>query len=79
MNRKTIQNSILVLALAALTGAASAAQLASDARSACPKDIQQIITVDYRAMQNSPAAMSLKDKVLPPELKRLENALRPRA
>jgi len=31
--------------------------------------------VDYRAMQNSPAAMSLKDRVLPPELKRLETAL----
>ncbi len=36
----------------------------------------QIIVVDYRAMQNSPAAMSLKDRVLPPELKRLETALK---
>ena len=26
-------------------------------------------------MQNSPAAMSLKDRVMPPELKRLESAL----
>ena len=32
--------------------------------------------VDYRAMQNSPAAMSLKDRVLPPELKKLETALK---
>jgi len=31
--------------------------------------------VDYRAMQNSSAAMSLKDRVMPPELKRLESAL----
>ena len=31
--------------------------------------------VDYRAMQNSHAAMSLKDRVLPPELKKLEAAL----
>ena len=53
-----------------------AAQLSSDAKSAIPRDIQQIIVVDYRAMQNSSAAMSLKDRVLPPELKRLETALK---
>jgi len=55
---------------------ASAAQLSSDAKSAIPKDIQQLIVVDYHAMQNSPAAMELKDRVLPPELKRLETALK---
>ncbi len=55
---------------------ASAAQLSSDAKSAIPKDIQQLIVVDYHAMQNSPAAMDLKDRVLPPELKRLETALK---
>lgn len=54
----------------------SAAQLSSDAKSAIPRDVQQIISVDYRAMQNSPAAMELKDRVLPPELKRLERALK---
>ncbi len=53
-----------------------AAQLGSDAKSAIPRDVQQIIVVDYRAMQNSPAALSLKDRVLPPELKRLETALK---
>jgi hypothetical protein len=52
------------------------AQLSSDAKSAIPKDIQQLIVVDYRAMQNSPAAMDLKERVLPPELKRLETALK---
>ncbi|MGH9596680.1 MAG: hypothetical protein ACRD3K_07775, partial [Edaphobacter sp.] len=55
---------------------ASAAQLSGDAKSAIPKDIQQLIVVDYRAMQNSPTAMELKDRVLPPELKRLESALK---
>ncbi|MBB5315675.1 hypothetical protein [Tunturibacter empetritectus] len=55
---------------------ASAAQLSSDAKSATPKEVQQLIVVDYRAMQNSPAAMDLKDRVLPPELKRLETALK---
>ena len=56
--------------------AASAAQLSNDAKSAIPKDVQQLIVVDYRAMQNSTAAMNLKDRVLPPELKRLETALK---
>jgi hypothetical protein len=54
----------------------SAAQLSSDAKSAIPKEIQQLIVVDYRAMQNSTAAMELKDRVLPPELKRFETALK---
>ncbi len=56
--------------------AANAAQLSNDAKSAIPKDVQQLIVVDYRAMQNSSAAMNLKDRVLPPELKRLETALK---
>lgn len=55
---------------------AMAAQLDSDARTAIPKDVQQIIVVDYRAMQNSPAAMDLKARILPPELKQLEQALK---
>jgi hypothetical protein len=55
---------------------AHAAQLSNDAKSSIPKDVQQLIVVDYRAMQNSPAAMNLKDRVLPPELKRLETALK---
>jgi hypothetical protein len=59
-----------------LASSAVAAQLSADARSAIPKDIQQLIAVDYRAMQNSPAAMDLKNRVLPPEIKQLEDALK---
>jgi hypothetical protein len=55
---------------------AEASQLSGDARASIPKDVQQIIVVDYKSMQNSPAAMQLKDRVLPPELKRLETALK---
>jgi hypothetical protein len=54
---------------------AGAAQLSGDARAAIPHDVQQLIVIDYRAMQNSPAAMQLKNKVMPPELKGLEKAL----
>jgi hypothetical protein len=69
---------IPALAAATLLGgtAAQAAQLGNDAKASIPKDVQQVIVVDYRAMQNSPAAMSLKDRVLPPEIKRLESALK---
>ena len=72
--RKGMAHGLVAAALAAT--AAQAAQLSGDARSSIPKDVQQIIVVDYRAMQNSPAAMQLKDRVLPPELKRLETALK---
>ncbi len=65
-----------VAAMMGLNSTAKAAQLSGDARSSIPRDVQQIIVVDYKAMQNSPAAMQLKDRVLPPELKRLETALK---
>ena len=66
----------LAAAATLVAGAANAAQLSVDARSSIPRDVQQIIVVDYRAMQGSPAAMQLKERVLPPELKRLETALK---
>lgn len=67
---------VALLAGLAVPSIAKAAQLSGDARSSIPRDVQQIIVVDYRAMQNSPAAMQLKDRVLPPELKRLETSLK---
>jgi hypothetical protein len=67
----------LPLATVALSAAlCPAAQLSSDAKAAIPREVQQLIVVDYRAMQNSTAAMNLKDRVLPPELKRFETALK---
>jgi len=74
----TRQNLIvsLVAMTALVSSAAPAAQLSTDGKSAIPHDVQQLIVVDYRAMQNSPAAMTLKDRVLPPELKRLETTLK---
>ena len=63
------------LALAVSVGA-HASQLSTDARSAIPKDVQQLVVIDYRAMQNSPTAMQLRDRVMPPELKQFDDALR---
>jgi hypothetical protein len=63
----------MLMAAAAL---APAAQLSTDARTAIPQDVQQLVVIDYRAMQNSTAAMNLRDRVMPPELKQFDEALR---
>lgn len=63
-------------AFAAFTLSASGAQLSGDARAALPYDIQQLVVVDYRAMQNSDSAMQLRDRVMPPDLKQFDDALR---
>ena len=65
--------SSLLLAAATL---APAAQLSTDARTAIPHEVQQLVVIDYRAMQNSNAAMGLRDRVMPPELKQFDGALR---
>lgn len=73
---KFVLGTVAAAVLLSLSSSALAAQLSSDGRAAIPRDVQQLIVVDYRAMQNSPAAMNLKDRTLPPELKRLETALK---
>ncbi|WP_420239758.1 hypothetical protein ACOBR2_09390 [Telmatobacter bradus] len=55
---------------------ASAAQLNNDARGAIPRDVQQLVVIDYKAMQNSQAAMQLRDRIMPPELRQFDEALR---
>ena len=52
-----------------------AAQLSTDARGAIPHDVQQLVVIDYQAMQNSTAAMDLRNRVMPPELKQFDEAL----
>jgi hypothetical protein len=59
-----------------LAGTALAAPLSSNARTVIPSAIQQIISVDYRELRNSPSAKALKDRVLPDTLKQFESALR---
>jgi hypothetical protein len=63
----------VLLAAAAM---APAAQLSTDARTAIPHDVQQLVVIDYRAMQNSTAAMDLRERVMPPDLKQFDDALR---
>lgn len=65
---------IAAMTLAAVVPA-PAAQLSTDARGAIPHDVQQLVVIDYRAMQNSTAAMNLRNRVEPPELKQFDEAL----
>lgn len=53
-----------------------AAPLGTATRSVIPGQIQQIITVDYRALRDSQTALALKDKVLPDNLKQFESSLK---
>ncbi len=75
MVRFVLRISIPVMMLAA-TASVQAAQLSTDARTAIPHDVQQLVVIDYHAMQNSTAAMDLRDRVMPPDLKQFDEALR---
>jgi len=55
---------------------AFAAPLSSNARTVVPSAIQQILSVDYRALRGSQTALALKNRVLPQNLKQFETALR---
>lgn len=61
--------------LLAAAASAPAAQLSTEARHAIPHDVQQLVVIDYHAMENSTSAMDLRDRVMPPGLKRFEDAL----
>ena len=74
MLKHLVRISVTPLLLAAAT-LAHAAQLSTDARTVIPHEVQQLVVIDYRAMQNSPAAMDLRGRVMPPELKQFYEAL----
>src|SRR5271157_4445335 len=52
------------------------APLSSNARTVVPSAVQQMISVDYRALRDSATAHALKDRVLPDSLKQFEKALK---
>ncbi|HZZ15016.1 MAG TPA: hypothetical protein VFE08_03545 [Candidatus Sulfotelmatobacter sp.] len=61
---------------AVLCVSANAIPLNSSARAVVPADLQQLISVDYRALKDSSTAMKLKEQVLPENLKQFESALK---
>lgn len=73
---KSLVHFSLATLLLGTAASASAAQLSTDARGAIPHDVQQLVVIDYRAMQDSTAAMALRDRVMPPELKQFDEALK---
>jgi hypothetical protein len=71
------KNAVFCLGVLFLSCAAAwGMPLGSSARAVIPSDVQQLISVDYRALQNSDTAMALKQQVLPENLKQFETALK---
>jgi hypothetical protein len=59
-----------------LAGFANAMPLSSSARAVVPADVQQLFSVDYRGLKDSPTAMQLKAQLMPDNLKQFEEALK---
>lgn len=72
---KAFQKVSIVTTLLAAATLAPGAQLSGDARSAVPHEVQQLVVIDYREMENSATAMNLRERVMPPELKQFDEAL----
>jgi hypothetical protein len=59
-----------------LVGMAYAMPLNSSARTCIPAELLQLISVDYRALKDSPTAMALKQQLMPDNIKQFEAALK---
>ncbi len=71
MKRFTIALAFILSALPVF-----ASSLGTAARTVIPVDVQQIINVDYRQLKGSDTAMAMKAKLLPPNMKQFEDALK---
>jgi hypothetical protein len=65
-----------LLAVCAFPVLSFGSSLASATRAVIPSDVQQIINVDYRSMEDSESGQALKARVLPEQLKKFETALK---
>jgi len=66
----------ICLASVLLVSMAYAMPLNSSARSCIPADLLQLISVDYRALKDSPTALALKKQLMPDNIKQFEAALK---
>jgi len=75
---KLLKMKLLKVCLASLllVSMAYAMPLNSSARSCVPGDLLQLISVDYRALKDSPTAMALKNQLMPDNIKQFEAALK---
>ena len=74
---KTVKGCVMVVLLAVImVTMANAMPLNSSARSVIPAELQQLISVDYRALKDSGTAMQLKQQLMPDNIKEFEAALK---
>jgi hypothetical protein len=76
---KTIKSGLSLAMLGVLAaGMANAMPLNSSARAVIPADLQQLISVDYRALRDSPTATALKAQIMDSQesVKEAESALK---
>jgi len=66
----------ICLASLLLVSMAYAMPLNSSARACVPAELLQLISVDYRALKDSPTAMALKQQLMPDNIKQFEAALK---
>ena len=66
----------ICLASLLLVTMAYAMPLNSSGRACIPGDLLQLISVDYRALKDSPTAMALKQQMMPDNIKQFEAALK---
>jgi hypothetical protein len=66
----------ICLASLLLVSMAYAMPLNSSARACVPAELLQLISVDYRALKDSPTAMALKQQLMPDNIKQFEGALK---
>jgi hypothetical protein len=66
----------ICLASLLLVSMAYAMPLNSSSRTCVPGDLLQLISVDYRALKDSPTAMALKQQMMPDNIKQFEAALK---
>jgi hypothetical protein len=74
--RDFVRSLLVVSLVCGLASPGWSLPMGTAARSVVPMDVQQIISVDYRAVHNSPPAMALRNKLLPENLKTFEAALK---
>src|SRR5260370_28123693 len=74
---KTVKACLTYVMLAvSCVGIANAMPLNSSARAVIPAELQQLISVDYRALKDSATAMQLKQQLMPDNIKEFEAALK---
>jgi hypothetical protein len=73
---KHVKVLICLFAFVAASLPVLASPLGTATRAVIPNEVQQIINVDYRRMKNSDTAMAMKAKLMPPNMKQFEDALK---